>query len=196
MLTIRLHRKGISMERITSIKTTNTFATKQHTTRDETAIFYKEINQRFFISTQTFSSLFNVGLIADARCGGLVIGRSHNQGHIPLIRVADEGYEVFANMEGLEFIVNADASIKFADELLNINSQKGALPFGNFDFKETLPRIIDARAQTTKMVLTDGSQMIVNRLATQRNIERLIEINESFNPFTIADPFHFITSII
>ena len=52
-----------------------------------------------FITTEDFEYFSENGLIVDATAGGLVLGRSHGEGNIYMIRKCSMGYEMFANME-------------------------------------------------------------------------------------------------
>ncbi|NDV96453.1 hypothetical protein D0T84_16250 [Dysgonomonas sp. 521] len=55
-------------------------------------------------SKEEFFELLKNGQIVDARNGGLVIGRSHNEGNIYMIVENENGYIVNAHMEGGEFL--------------------------------------------------------------------------------------------
>ena len=53
-----------------------------------------------FISKKEFEQLCKEGKVVDARRGGLVIGRSHDEGNIYMIQEYLNGYRVINNMEG------------------------------------------------------------------------------------------------
>jgi hypothetical protein len=73
-----------------------------------------------------FINLIMKGWIIDTRAGGLVLGRSHDQGNIYMFRFTKEptGFKISidGNMEGGEYIVNYNAYIASKNRFDEINS--------------------------------------------------------------------------
>lgn len=135
-----------------------------------------------FISKEEFEQLEEKGSIVDARCGGLVIGRSHHDGNIYMIRQLPdrENYELFSNMEGGEYIINHRAYISNKDTIENINSFRGS--DYNVDMEEVCrsPILLTQRYGGDKYLLIDSkSQFIVNKYATCLFLKELNKINQS-----------------
>ena len=84
-------------------------------------------SDKFFIrSPEEFTAAFLAGWIVDARSGGLVRGRLHEEGHVPMLQHAGPlgTFEYMGVMEGGEYILSTDATAAHFDRLNEINSDK------------------------------------------------------------------------
>ena len=117
--------------------------------------------------------------IADARYGGLVIGRAGPEDDIPMYQHVGSGiFAVVGLMQGGEFIVSKAAAKKHGDLLEEINSDKGQ--FSNEIALNYSPLV--AIINTNLLPPLGGlwiswGQFIVNRFATARHLAKLEEIN-------------------
>lgn len=66
-------------------------------------------------SKQEFEQLSKEGKVVDARRGGLVVGRSHDEGNIYMLKQYGEGYRVINHMEGGEYVICHEALMTHKD---------------------------------------------------------------------------------
>ncbi|PAM73197.1 hypothetical protein CEK00_04940 [Stenotrophomonas maltophilia] len=137
-----------------------------------------EADTHFLRSPEEFTSAFLAGWIVDARSGGLVRGRLHEEGHVPMLQhVGPLGtFTYMGVMEGGEYILSADATVAHFDRLTEINNDKTpcdtplpAAPPG---------RVIDASAEPHDKILIIERQYIINRNSTRRYLDELVALNE------------------
>jgi methyl-accepting chemotaxis protein/predicted DNA-binding protein len=96
--------------------------------------------------------------------GGQLIGKSHNQGGIP---VGNTGIEV----EGNEWIINKNTSMKNTDLLYYINSKKKKLDLNDFiDFYSSGSR---QSIKTPKTIFADGGTLPSQMNAPQMNVRNI-----------------------
>lgn len=138
------------------------------------------------IEPDAMGDLLLSGRIVDGRAGGLVLGRRHDEnlvGGIYIIRTTPEGFVILReNMEGGEFVVNANSSRMQRERLEAINQWKegtGELP--------PLPvtpilRVLSVSAEPfDKLLWLELGQFIVNRRATAAYFNEIHELNRTGN---------------
>jgi hypothetical protein len=142
-------------------------------------------------------TLFQHGLVLDVSAGGLVLGRDDRIDDIPMIVCAVEGiYYLGAHMQGGEFIVRTNSSIKYKERLDEINSYEGPeyivnqtihlnndSTIYNTNVDDNFIEKLDVR---TKKVLVHAGQYIIRRSATAKYYEELVEINRSEPVYKLA----------
>ncbi|HHA2408880.1 TPA: hypothetical protein ACOD9W_004493, partial [Stenotrophomonas maltophilia] len=136
-----------------------------------------EEDMLFIRSPEEFTSLLLAGWIVDARSGGLVRGRLHEEGHIPMVQhVGPLGtFRFMGFMEGGEYILSTDATAAHRGRLIEINSDKAPC---DTPLPEPPPgRVIDASAEPHDRVLLIEHQFIVNRVSTRRHLAELVALN-------------------
>ena len=120
-------------------------------------------------------------MIIDARDGGLVIGRSHNDGNVYMIRQLrdNSGYEYCSNLEGGEYIICHKACRKYMKRIEEINSYKvhgdmvDLYDICNCDILLTKNEPVD------KYLFIDfRGQFIVNKRATSKYLCEIDLINK------------------
>lgn len=126
---------------------------------------------------EEFHFMFLNGWIVDARAGGLIVGRRHEEGHILMFRPTENlGEYIFAGLvEGGEFIAGVQATAAHHEELEAINNDSAecsAAPELDID-----SRIINTRAEPHDKFLIIDAQYIINRNATSRYHRELQRIN-------------------
>ncbi|MFT6809839.1 MAG: hypothetical protein ACJA01_003079 [Saprospiraceae bacterium] len=137
-----------------------------------------------FIKNAYLAILHGKGLIIDGFSGGLVLGNSHLNGGIHLIgeRLPGE-YQILAEIEGWEYLMNYESTSKYLEEIEELNS------YINKDFKEyAVPenyKIIDARmakggspAYAPVIITGKYSNFVINRHATKKHLSTLNEWNK------------------
>lgn len=116
----------------------------------------------------------------DVRKGGLIIGRSHDDGGIWFAITSDTGVDViFQELEGYEYIINGQSTASNITIIESINKYK------ELEFQAYTPpnnvTVIDVREfeQSNKQVLLilTNDQFIVNKYATKKHLAELEELN-------------------
>lgn len=143
-------------------------------------------SQGMFLSNETCLQLFTEGWIVDGRAGGLVVGRSHLEGNIYMIRQCKGGFEFASHLQGGEYIMTHKAVVKFETRLKAINDDPGGNARGGRI--ETIPYGLrtfhTAATPFDKLLLIDArDQFIVNRESTARFLSELVAMNEAENDF-------------
>ncbi|MGI4871483.1 MAG: hypothetical protein ACRYFX_09930 [Janthinobacterium lividum] len=140
---------------------------------------------KYYLNSEQVAALVADGMIVNGNCGGLLVGRAHSQGGVPVMRKQAGGrYEVWAEFEGYEYIVNPGAVICFSKECESTNQyQIDKKPL----FSEYIPEqgitIIDVRADNhplgTKYLILDAlpNFFVVNKFSTQIRLRELEEMN-------------------
>lgn len=126
-------------------------------------------------SNDEFKELFKSGCIVDARCGGLVLGRSHDEGNIYMIRECPGGYEVCGHMEGGEYIIRHEACLRHEDRIISINKEKPERYFIDIDILRKTP-ILQVLPEQCLLIDYRGA-FIVNKKATCYYLEELNRLN-------------------
>ncbi|MDX8554557.1 hypothetical protein MK851_13115 [Tenacibaculum sp. 1B UA] len=131
------------------------------------------------------------GGIVDGTLGGLILGNSHANGGIKVIRQYqnEELYEVIAEFEGWEYILNPLTTTKEIQQLTLINSEFNNTKDEFIEYK--IPKdikVIDTRPllenikETNKLILLDKwSQFIINKHSTKKYLTELDFLNKKHN---------------
>lgn len=133
-----------------------------------------------FFTKEEIEKLFQERWIVDARNGGLVIGRKHNEGGIEMLRqlYPDNIYSSCGVMEGGEYILCHEASLKHKERIDEINAYK--LYGDGVDLFDVCKCniILTKHEPCDKYLLTDHQgQFIVNKRSTSRFLRELDCIN-------------------
>ncbi|MFI0431218.1 hypothetical protein [Mariniflexile sp. HMF6888] len=129
--------------------------------------------------------------IIDGTPGGLILGNSHSDGGIKVIRQyqKEELYEVIAEFEGWEYILNPLATTKEIDYLTKLNSEFAGKKdeFIEYDIPNGI-NIINTKPlfenikETNKLILLDQwSQFIINKHSTKKYLIELDELNKKYS---------------
>ncbi|GAB3180410.1 hypothetical protein [Telluribacter humicola] len=132
------------------------------------------------------------GLIVDGYFGGLIIGNSHEIGGIPILSHAEgESYELVAEMEGFEFLMNVVASSKYHERITEINNELAEIKanisiemlWNNLGEQYPELKIVNTLIEDkttifkSKFVLIHGQQFIVNKYSSLMYYEELYKMN-------------------
>jgi len=129
--------------------------------------------------------------IIDGSKGGLILGNTHAEGGIKVIRQYsnEELYEVIAEFEGWEYILNPFTTSKECEILTKINSEfvGSKETFLEFEIPEGVD-ILDTRTAFEKrkdlnklILLGQYSQFIINKFSTKKHLTLLNELNRKGN---------------
>jgi hypothetical protein len=140
-----------------------------------------------YLSAELVAALVADGMIVNGNSGGLLIGRAHSQGGVPVIRkLADGSYELWAEFEGYEYIINPGVLTCFPKECEAANQHE--LDKRSY-FAEYVPEpgitVIDVRGLNhpydTKYLILDSlaAFFIVNKFSTESRLSILEQMNRS-----------------
>lgn len=121
----------------------------------------------------------NGGFI-DSSPGGLVIGKTHAEGGITMVRPNKDGktIDVVGEMEHGEFIMSAEATKMYKDRLYEINSDTNFDGLINIDSIRRLKNILFTGKTFATIVFASGEQFIINHKSTAKYIDELERLNE------------------
>ena len=141
----------------------------------------------FWFRHGTVMDIFHQGGLVDGRRGGLVVGRSHEEGGIYILQQTEaDRYEIQANIEGGEYVLSHKALLKFRERLEEINSwyENGSLVKTISVTSRT--RVINSSATPhDRLILFDfRGQFVVNNLATTEFFEELEQMNDEAGDFS------------
>lgn len=128
--------------------------------------------------------------IVNGILGGLVLGNSHVDGGIKVIRQYREEklYEIIAELEGWEYVLNPATTQKELDHLNQLNSEFATMkelfkPFeipDGIDIIDARP-VIENRKDTSRLILfSEYSQFIVNKYSTKKYLTELDLVNKKY----------------
>lgn len=149
-------------------------------------------NERLISNSQYGFMLIMANAFAiDSRAGGLVLGRTHEEGGIESFRFFEDlqRFEFNANVENGEYIVNY-ASYKANENRFNeINQFKEMIPLIDSLKITRKTRILNTHANPTDKLLFFDSRgtFIINKFATAKFFNEIEALNESNNDFVSCD---------
>ncbi len=135
------------------------------------------------LSKEEFSGLLKEGFAIDGRLGGYVVGRSHEEGGIKCFIETDEGFELIAEIEGGEYIINGGGAAEFEKELASLNAL--------YDTESSLEEpvciseytcVYNTKGTQEKILWVSGGGFIMNKYATRKYFQLIEKINFSSNP--------------
>lgn len=149
------------------------------------------IYQRHGITWDDFNRLLMNGQIVDGRAGGLLLGRPHTEGGIPVIvRTDGDTFAIKHEAEGGEYLVNWQAYNAAKARFDEINAHKEDEVIHLITPRVTPnSRLIHTRAAPSdKLLWVDRrGQFIINATATFRFLDEIEELNEKHNGFSRFD---------
>lgn len=149
--------------------------------------FHKKGDNTYEINKELFEKLKTDGLIVDASDGGLVLGHSHEDGGIYLVRQYPDKILLVGEVEGWEYIFCKKVSENEHEKIQAINAKgRDVFPWRRFS-EYTIPQgitIIDGRKKLVKgclerplLLLTGDRHWIVNKWSTQEHLRTLEKMN-------------------
>ena len=131
------------------------------------------------VGSDVFGKLLYDGHIIDGRSGGLVLGRSHNEGHIYIIGIEGDGFIINSCLEGGEYVMNQNAKAEYEKEIVQINSDTtgSETPISSLEITPFLRVFSCGSVPFDRLLWLEKGQYIINRGATKRHLKRLIELD-------------------
>jgi hypothetical protein len=143
------------------------------------------------LTTHQFTRLVLAGKIVDGRAGGLIFGRTYDEGGVLALFKLGSGYVVQGRIEGGEFAVNWSAATRNLKRLQAMNAgltiRELTKDLEDGDPPEVTQLIITAARPNDRLVYLHWGQVIVNREATAKHIKELTEMNQAPNPYLNCD---------
>lgn len=145
-------------------------------------------DNKFLLTLSELKPLIYANQIIDGTKGRIIIGNSNSEGDIKVIRQYnnDELYEVLAELEGWEYILNPFTSKKEIESLTKINSEFVGTNklFHEFKITENID-ILDTRSifknkkKLNKLIyLGKFPQFIINKYSTAKHLTTINKLNK------------------
>lgn len=141
------------------------------------------------ISLNELHFLISNNLIIEGVKGGLIIGPSHLEGGISIImNDSKNDFYTILEVEGWEYLLNPFSTDKNLEELENINSEYSerlnefyeyTLP-ENISILNCTPKTINGKFFKPVIPFGRNAQMIINKVSTQRYLDKIDKINSEF----------------
>lgn len=149
-----------------------------------------EKNGKSMITLEEFNQFVLLGGIVDGTKGGLLIGNSHLDGGIYVIRQYknEQLYEFIAELEGWEYIICPQATLNYKVYLETINAKYSGSKeiFKEYEIPENITvidtsPIISGIKELNKIVFFgECTQYIVNKHSTKKYLIELNNINNEY----------------
>lgn len=129
-----------------------------------------------------FNLALHCGWIVDGRCGGLVLGVTHERAGVRCVaRIGERFYSIQTIEEG-EYVVAARPFAKHRDRLIQINAAADGGHAPKYTASDI--RLIDARAKPLcRLLWIDEEQFAVNRTSTAVYWKEIDHLNLDENPY-------------
>ncbi len=148
-------------------------------------------NGKVFFTIDDLRPIVKANGIIDCTSGGLILGNSHSDGGIFILRQFnnEELYEVIAEVEGFEYIMHPFATARHKEYLIELNSEfqnVNELEFEEYDILDTIkildtrPMIKEIKASNKFLLLGDYDQFVINRHTTKKYLKELNELNNRY----------------
>lgn len=156
---------------------------------------YHYFDQKF--SNETVTDLLATGHAVDGAAGGLILGRSHDEGGIYFLKNLGDCYRLIGEVEGYEYILNIAASYLVRNSFKDINDRKRDWqePFAEYIPADST-RVIDTRLPIgslyeAKYILFEGrgQQAIINKHSSLVYLRQLDELNRQYSYKYDSDEF-------
>jgi hypothetical protein len=133
--------------------------------------------------------LFDAGAIINGSNGGLLLGNSHSEGGVKVIKKLDDKlYEVVAELEGWEYIICAEGTYRDEEYLATINGEFDGTSenFTEYEIPRSITKI------DTRLLLEDFSEIskilifgeyahfIINKNSTKKYLKELDALNKKY----------------
>lgn len=137
-----------------------------------------------FFSYEEIDRLYVDDAIVDARNGGLLLGQSHDEGGIFLLYEFTDGFRLYGEVEGFEYLVNRFCSKEISDTIQNLNSIDINLydSFEPYNFNDSITTINatspNLNIYKAKYIIMDSGMAIVNKVSTKNHLDKLDMLNK------------------
>lgn len=136
------------------------------------------------IPKERFRFLVENDLIVDGTSGGLLLGPSHDDGHLLVITEQFNIYYLYAYVEGWEYLMKPSKTKMHLEELkiinkpINVGFKEYEIP-ENISILDCRDKIINGVREKTYLLISlpPYSQFIVNKRSTKKYLDRLEQLN-------------------
>jgi hypothetical protein len=141
------------------------------------------------LTKEEFYGLLINGFALDARLGGFVVGQPHEEGGIKCFIEHENGFELTAQIEGGEYILNGGCVSEFENQITALNAMYD--PEENAEY--TLPiseysTVYNTRGTQEKILWVSGGGFIMNKYATRKYFQIIEKMNFISNPLRHYNP--------
>ncbi len=139
----------------------------------------------FEFSKKELENLYEMECVFSGHDGGLVLGKSHAKGGIHLLQqISENAFKYNGEMEGWEYLTAPETTYLFGHCFEEINHRtKPTSKYlkTNFKIPEDCKIIDTSNANIAFILISPYRQYIINRFATKKHIEEIIELDENTN---------------
>lgn len=141
------------------------------------------------ITQAELQPLFDLGVIINGSGGGLLLGNSHSEGGIKVIRRYDDNlYEVVAELEGWEYIICAEGTYRDEEFLKTINGEFDGRSDNFTEYKipdnitviDTRPSVENYYAINKILIFGEYAHFIINKNSTKKYLKELDVLNSQY----------------
>jgi hypothetical protein len=144
--------------------------------------YFAESKNVFEFSLEEFKMMVDINIVFNGIEGGLVLGNSHRKGGIHMIRQTSENtFAYVGEMEGWEYLTHYITTAKNKDDFEIINNKTKPISKyikTNFKIPEKCKIIDTTKCEIAFILVSSYSQFIVNRFATKKHINEIIELDK------------------
>lgn len=149
------------------------------------------LNNKIYLTLDELKPIVKAEGVVDGSFGGLILGNSHSDGGIYVIRQhqTEPIFEIIAEFEGYEYLMHPGATADHLDYLTKINGEftnVETLPFeyydvpANINVLDTWPIMKNIKETNKIIILGDYQQFIVNRHSSKKYLIELDNLNEKY----------------
>jgi hypothetical protein len=134
---------------------------------------------------EDIDKLYKNNAIVDARQGGLLLGPSHNEGGIYFLYEYADGFRLFGEAEGFEYVINRNSAAIHRDLVGEINDYDRDifLDFSEYKIDSSILTIDaispDNFMYNSKFIILDvlGGYAIINKYSTKLFLKEIDNLN-------------------
>lgn len=148
----------------------------------------------YLFSDKDIKTLFALEKLLWGEDGGLVLGKSHENKGILVIRAEQPKspetsattFFVAAEMQGWEYILSKNVADSHSDELLLMNTESNSLEIEmdnpTFPYSiDNVENIIDTENKSDVAILMINWGLVIHHVATKKNIARIDKLQSTYN---------------
>jgi hypothetical protein len=159
------------------------FCEKHSIGRSRSEMIGLSFKSEFLLHKIEFEFLREKGIVFDGKNGGLVLGKSHKNGGIHLLRFLPEKglYKYEGEMEGFEYLsspLKNELQLLEFEKINEIDNEK--ILYKEFTLPENCEIISTNAVEIAIIELSEFRQFIVNGRTTVNRINNIIEIDKKY----------------
>ena len=138
-----------------------------------------------FIKKKYVDEFLKEGLMVNGTYGGLVIGNSHENNGVMIVRITSLGRALIANeMEGLEYLFSPKATSLHIDKLKQLNMENDIdeieKSFNSEDISiiDARPKIVNGLLVSKLIAIGYDDQFVMNKKSSLMHLEKIDLMNK------------------